>query len=151
MGKEQKTLLGQFFTKDELWLKPQIVDFIKSTNCRVAFDPFAGAGHLLKVAKNLGFDNIVGLDIDKKLGWCLNDSLISIPKISNDTIIITNPPYLSNYSAARKGILSSVKKYFDRTIYDDLYLLALDNMLQSQKYVVAIIPETFINSPFKVS
>ena len=149
MIEDKKTLLGQFFTKDELWLKPQIVDFIKSTGCHTAFDPFAGGGHLLEVAKKLGLKKTIGYDIDDNLGWTKNDSLISIPHISDDTIIITNPPYLSNYSAARKGIIGQVKKYFDSTTYDDLYLLALDNMLKSQKYIVAIIPETFINSNFK--
>lgn len=149
MTTKKKTLLGQFFTKDELWLKPQIVDFIKSTGCHTAFDPFAGGGHLLEVAKKLGLKKTIGYDIDDNLGWTKNDSLISIPHISDDTIIITNPPYLSNYSAARKGIIGQVKKYFDITDYDDLYLLALDNMLTSHKYIVAIIPETFINSNFK--
>ena len=145
----KKTVLGQFYTKDKLWLKPQVLDFIKSYNWDTVFDPFAGGGHLLDVAQKLGIKKTVGFDIDKNLGWKINDSLISIPHIDNETIIITNPPYLSNYSASRKGIMSEVKKYFDNSIYDDLYLIALDNMLKSQKYVVAIIPETFINSNFK--
>lgn len=145
----KKTVLGQFFTKDKLWIKPQVVDFIKSSGCDTVFDPFAGEGHLLKVAEKLGFSKTIGFDIDSSLGWKINDSLISIPHINEKTIIITNPPYLSNYSASRKGIMSDVKKYFDITNYDDLYLLSLENMLKSQKFVVAIIPETFINSNFK--
>ena len=145
----KKAVLGQFFTKDKLWLKPQIIDFIKSSNCDTAFDPFAGGGHLLKAAEKLGITKTIGFDIDSNLGWQINDSLISIPYIDDKTIIITNPPYLTNYSASRKKIMANVKKYFDRTIYDDLYLLSLDNMLKSQKFVVAIIPETFINSNFK--
>ena len=149
MTNNKKTVLGQFFTKDKLWLKPHVVDFIKSSGCETAFDPFAGEGHLLQAATNLGFQKTIGLDIDSALGWHENDSLISIPHIDDKTIIITNPPYLSNYSASRKGIMSEVKKYFDKTIYDDLYLLSLENMLKSQEYVVAIIPETFINSNFK--
>ena len=149
MTNNKKTVLGQFFTKDKLWLKPQIVDFIKSSNCDTAFDPFAGEGHLLQAATKLGFQKTIGLDIDGSLGWKINDSLIAIPHIDEKTIIITNPPYLSNYSASRKGIMKDVKKYFDRTIYDDLYLLSVENMLKSQDHVVAIIPETFINSNFK--
>ncbi len=145
----KKTILGQFFTKDKLWLKPQIIDFILSSGCDTAFDPFAGGGHLLEAAKKLGFTKTVGLDIDSSLGWETNDSLLSIPHIDEKTIIITNPPYLSNYSASRKGILADVKKYFEQTAYDDLYLLSLEKMLKSQRYVVAIIPETFINSNFK--
>lgn len=146
---EKKIVLGQFFTKENLWLKAHILEFIKSTKCRVAYDPFAGAGHLLDVAKHIGFETVVGLDIDENLSWQKNDSLISIPHINKETIIITNPPYLSNYSASRKKMMKQVEIYFNSTKYDDLYLLALDNMLKAQDYIVAIIPETFINSNFK--
>lgn len=89
-----------------------------------------------------------GLDIDPSLGWRQNDSLKNIPAIDN-AIIVTNPPYISNYSASRKKIDSALKQYFDTTDYDDVYLLALDKMLEAQKNVVAIIPETFINSPYR--
>ena len=149
MVNAKKKILGQYFTKDKTWLKPQILDFIKSSNCDTVYDPFAGDGDLLNSAKELGFKNIVGLDIDPNLGWRKNDSLKKIPTINQNTIIITNPPYLSNYSASRKGIYDSVKKYFENSQYDDLYLIALSNMLNAQKKVVAIIPESFINSNFR--
>ena len=145
----KKVVMGQFFTKDKIWLKPQVLDFIHTSGCDTAFDPFAGGGHLLDVAKNLGFNKTIGMDIDERLGWEFNDSLLSIPHINDKTIIITNPPYLTNYSASRKKLYNKVKKYFNNTIYDDLYLLSLDNMLKSEQKVVAIVPETFINSNFK--
>lgn len=147
---DKKRVYGQFFTKDEVWLKPQIVDFIKMSNCKIAYDPFAGEGDLLtSVAKKCGnITDVVGLDIDEKLNWRINDSLIRIPHIDG-AIIITNPPYISNYSASRKRISNELKKYFDSSRYTDIYLIALDRMLESQNNIVAIIPETFINSPFK--
>lgn len=43
----------------------------------------------------------------------------------------------------------NLKKYFNESIYDDVYLIALDKMIEAQNYIVAIIPETFINSNFK--
>ncbi len=149
MKSKEKIVLGQFFTKENSWLKTQVVEFIIKFDCKTAFDPFAGGGHLLESAKKLGIKNLIGMDIDTNLGWKFNDSLISIPHIDEQTIIITNPPYLSNYSASRKKIMDNVRMYFNSTNYDDLYLLALDNMLKAQKYVVAIIPETFINSNYK--
>lgn len=149
MINKKKKIFGQYFTKDKNWLKPQIINFIESCECDTAYDPFAGDGDLLNSAKELGFKFIIGLDIDPNLGWKKNDSLKKIPTINSKTIIITNPPYLSNYSASRKGIYNSVKKYFKNTSYDDLYLIALNNMLKAQKNVVAIIPESFINSNFK--
>ncbi len=143
----KKVKLGQFFTKAALWLKPQIIDFIKSTGCKIAYDPYAGGGDLLKAATELiGFSTIKGLDIDSSLNWELNDSLLSIPKIDN-AIIITNPPYIAKQSASRKKIDLSL--YFSNTSYDDVYLISLDKMLEAQKYVVAIIPESFINSSYK--
>lgn len=144
---DKKRILGQFFTKDELWLKPQIVEFISNARCGIAYDPFAGGGHLLNAARNiLNMNELVGLDIDGSLSWEYNDSLINIPHIE-DAIIITNPPYLAKQSASRKKI--DLSKYFNTTRYDDIYLLALDKMLDAQKYVVAIIPESFINSSYR--
>ncbi len=147
ISESRKRGLGQYFTKERTWLKDNVKNFILSSGCKIAYDPFAGSGDLLEAAKELGFSETVGMDVDEELGWQVNDSLLDIPH-HDDAIIITNPPYLSNYSAKRRKILDSVKKYFDMTGYDDLYLLALERMLRSQDSVVAIIPETFLNSPF---
>lgn len=143
----KKRGLGQYFTKERTWLKDNVRDFILNTGRIVAYDPFAGSGDLLSVLRELGFSITKGLDIDGDLGWDLNDSLEGIPNIEN-AIVVTNPPYLSNYSAKRRHLYDKVKKYFEATHYDDLYLIALHQMLRSQDYVVAIVPETFVNSPF---
>jgi len=142
----KKRSLGQFFTKNDFWLKNHILEFIKSTNAKIAFDPFAGGGDLLSVAQKIGFKKIKGLDIDKSLSWEINDSLHNIPKIKN-SVTITNPPYLTNYSAKRKGIYENVKQYFDACNYDDIYQLAIEKSLIND-FGVMIIPETFINSKF---
>lgn len=143
--KDNKVKLGQFFTKKDLWLKPQVKKFIEECNCKIAYDPFAGGGDLLSCSEAYGINETKGLDIDKNLNWEYNDSLVSIPHI-DDAIIITNPPYLTNYSAKRKKIMSGIEQYFEK--YTDLYQLAIVRMLEAQDYVVAIIPETFINSKF---
>ncbi len=142
----KKQALGQFFTKNDFWLQNHVLDFIKSTKATIAFDPFAGSGDLLKVAKKIGFQKIKGFDIDKSLSWKINDSLLSIPKINN-SITITNPPYLTNYSAKRKNIYNSVKKYFEICKYDDIYQLAIKQCLNND-FGTMIVPETFINSKF---
>jgi len=142
----KKRQLGQFFTKQKTWLRPHIIDFIKSTDSKIAYDPFAGNGDLLKVLKSLRFKKNIGLDIDPILGWKLNDSLLSIPKIEA-SILITNPPYLTNYSAKRKKIYELVSKYFEHCEYTDLYQLAIEKSLDNE-FGVIIVPETFINSSF---
>ncbi len=144
--KKHKTKLGQFFTKKDVWLRQHIKDFIINSKTKIVYDPFAGNGDLLSVVKNFGYEKTIGLDIDKKLNWKINDSLVNIPHIDN-AIIITNPPYIAKQSATRHRI--NLKKYYNSTIYDDIYLLALDKMLEAQNYVVAIIPESFINSIYK--
>jgi len=146
----KKRSLGQYFTEGACWLQPQVVDFIRNSKCNVAYDPFAGSGCLFDPVTNAvkTITRSIGLDIDPAQGWQVNDSLIRIPSESN-AIIVTNPPYISNYSASRKRLGDGLKKYFAMTKYDDVYLLALDRMLEAQKNVVAIIPETFINSPFR--
>lgn len=145
-----KKTLGQFFTEGSCWLRPQVVAFIRATKCKKAYDPFAGTGCLFDPVQQAvpEIEKCIGLDIDRNLGWPINDSLVKIPHEEN-AVIVTNPPYISNYSAARKKIGTDLKKYFDSTDYDDVYLLALDKMLEAQKNVVAIIPETFINSPYR--
>jgi len=152
MSKElrHKRSLGQFFTKGSCWLQPQIVAFIRQSGCTIAYDPFAGSGCLFPpVKENIKeISSFEGLDIDPKLNWPINDSLVKIPH-KKSAIIITNPPYISNYSASRKKIDAELRRYFAMTQYDDLYLLAIDRMLQAQKYVVAIVPETFINSSYE--
>jgi hypothetical protein len=142
----KKRKLGQFFTKQNYWLRPHIADFIRSTNSKIAYDPFVGSGDLLSAVKPLGFSDFVGLDIDPINGWKYNDSLLNIPKIEK-SIIITNPPYLTNYSAKRKKIYSSVSRYFESCHYDDIYQLAIEKSLNNDSGVM-IIPETFINSSF---
>ncbi len=142
----KKRALGQFFTKEGSWLRSHILEFIKSSKANIAFDPFAGGGDLLELAKKIGFKKTIGLDIDETLGWQKNDSLLDIKEIKN-SIIITNPPYLTNYSAKRRKIYQEVEKYFSLCAYDDLYQLAIEKCLKNS-FGVMIIPETFINSNF---
>lgn len=145
----KKILLWQFFTTNDIWLRKHIKEFIlwfvKSK--KIVFDPFAWNGDLLSVWLKLGFKKIRWFDIDKTLKWELNDSLLNIPKIKN-SFIITNPPYLTNYSAKRKWLMN-IEKYFKG--YDDLYKVALEKILENNECGIVIIPETFINSSFDKS
>jgi hypothetical protein len=146
----EKVSTGSFYTEKDTWLTKPVDDFIKSalnSEINMVVDPFAGDGHLLKLAREKYSLPTRGLDI-KSSGEDYNDSLVNIP-IEKNSIIITNPPYLAKYSAKRKGVMSSVLNYFDSCKYDDLYQLALEKCLKATRYTVAIIPETFINSSFK--
>lgn len=145
----RKKSLGQFFTAEACWLQPQVVSFIATSGDRELYDPFAGTGLLLDAVRDVvsGFDACVGLDIDPRLGWPVNDSLVAIPPRA-DAIAVTNPPFLSSYSAARKGLGGSVRRHFGGSPHSDLYMIALDRLLDAQPHVVALVPESFVNSAY---
>jgi hypothetical protein len=114
-------------------------------------DPFAGDGHLLEAIKS---DPVLGPRVKQATGFDIqgdtfpfNDSLVSIPNPQR-AVIVTNPPYLANHSAKRKGVDQLVAKYFDGSTQKNLYRIALEKALESADYVVAIIPETFLLSTF---
>lgn len=138
----QKQNLGQFNTKNDVWLRPHVYDFIKSCGCSRVVDPYAGAGDLLMAIK--GWE-VIGYDIDPSLGWPENDSLLDIP-YHNDAIVITNPPYLAKNSANRNGFDSY--KYFKHNDYEDLYQIAIHRVLEKYKKAVFIIPETYFQTSF---
>jgi hypothetical protein len=136
---------GQFQTRGRSWLAPQVVDFIASRRPGLLYDPFAGQGSLLASARERIACDVAGLDIDPASGWPLNDSLRSIPPRPG-AVIVTNPPYLASHSARRKGVHHAVAGHFARRA--DLYQLALDRCREACPYVVAIVPETIINSAY---
>jgi hypothetical protein len=142
----KKIDLGQFNTKKDVWLKPQVLDFIESSDCERVIDPFAGRGDLLNVAKGLGFHNTIGLDIDSSLDWDNNDSLIDIPYYEN-TLVITNPPYFSKVSAKTKRS-NIFDKYLKDKPYTDIYQIAIGNVLDRYRASVFIIPETYLLTSF---
>jgi len=146
----EKVQRGVFLTTDAGWLLPQVLRFIADSGATVAVDPFVGDWHMLHHVRDaVGMRKLIGYDIDPRHGAKRNDSLVRIPPITNG-IIITNPPYLANHSAKRKGVWSAVQDYFASSTRTDLYQIALDRCLESATHVVAIVPETFIRSNFPV-
>ena len=146
-----KVSRGSYFTTDSAWLNQPVRRFLADAflSCNSVLDPFAGDGHLLDLVRREFGVAIFGLDIagDK---WARNDSLLNIPNPSN-SIIVTNPPYLANHSASRKGVSGLVADYFAQSKHDNLYKIALERCLATADFVVAVIPETFLLSSFDKS
>lgn len=140
--KNQKQNLGQFNTKNDVWLRPHIVKFIKDSGCHTVVDPFVGAGDIFHGLWQC-FDSYIGYDIDPKLNWSINDSLVDIPE-HQGAIVVTNPPYLAKNSAARNNLESY--KYFSDNYYEDLYQLAIHRVLARYNKSVFIIPETYFQT-----
>jgi hypothetical protein len=152
-----KVSLGSFYTTQSGWLTPEVIRFLEKAlkeSKGFLLDPFAGDGHLLDaIGQSKALKNKLvkaqGFDIQGSL-WPINDSLIIIPN-KERAVILTNPPYLANHSAKRKGVSSLVAKYFQKSTQKNLYMIALENCLAAADYVVAIIPETFLLSSFPKS
>jgi hypothetical protein len=149
-----KVSLGSFYTTKSAWLTSEVRAFLEKALAEsngYLLDPFAGDGHLLEAIKSdpvLGrlVSQATGFDIQDDL-FPFNDSLVAIPNPQR-AVIVTNPPYLANHSAKRKGVDQLVAKYFAGSTQKNLYRIALEKALESADYVVAIIPETFLLSTF---
>jgi hypothetical protein len=149
-----KVSLGSFYTTKSGWLTDQVRHFLENTLAESKghmLDPFAGDGHLLEAIKS---DPVLGKLVSQATGFDIqgdtfpfNDSLVAIPNPER-AVIVTNPPYLANHSAKRKGVDQLVAKYFASSTQKNLYRIALEKALESADYVVAIIPETFLLSSF---
>lgn len=149
----EKVSRGSFFTTDDRWLNQPVKEFLSfaflsqtsAGKAASVLDPFAGDGHLLEVVAEGYGAQIHGFDIAGG-AWPVNDSLKKVPN-PDGAVIVTNPPYLANHSAKRKGVNSIVAGYFKQG-FDNLWKLALHRCLEAADYVVAILPETFLLSTF---
>ena len=149
-----KVSLGSFYTTKSAWLTSEVHAFLEKALAESSgylLDPFAGDGHLLEAIKS---DSVLGAQVKQATGFDIqgdtfpfNDSLLAIPN-QKRAVIVTNPPYLANHSAKRKGVDQLVAKYFAGSTQKNLYRIALEKALESADYVVAIIPETFLLSTF---
>ena len=158
MSGRSKRNLGQYFTRDDVWLRPHIVEHLRSLHARytTCLDPFAGDGHLLDVAASLGFD-VVGHDVDAAIcaanGWGEpNDSILDVPPHA-DSFVLTNPPYLAKNSAKRMD--APAQSYFrpgavlpltneHTSTLDDLFKLAIEQTLAQYDDSVWIVPESVV-------
>ncbi len=153
-----KRNLGQYFTRDDAWLRSHIVEHLRSLHVRytTCLDPFAGDGDLLNVAASLGFD-VVGHDVDAAIcaanGWGEpNDSILDVPHHA-DAFVLTNPPYLAKNSAKRMD--APAQSYFrpgavlpltneHTSTLDDLFKLAIEQTLAQYDDSVWIVPESVV-------
>ena len=139
---------GAFFTRGDNWLTSHVSKFITQSGLTNFVDPFAGEGHIFQSLRRreIHFQEF-GYDINSVFGFTVNDSLVNVPRIERG-IVITNPPYLAKHSASRKGVRDEVNKHYVSTGRDYLYQVALDKCIETYSHVVAIIPETVINSGY---
>jgi hypothetical protein len=139
---EIKRTNGQYFTELNPFNHKGFKEWADECNIKNQniLEPFAGSNNLIEMLKQLGFcTSFTSYDLEPKSNNVKKrDTLESFPQ--NFNVCITNPPYLAQNSAKRRGLNSF------ETNYDDIYKFALSKCLLHCKYVGAIIPASFLNT-----
>ena len=133
-----------YTTGNPFELKP-FQDWAKKINLKEleALEPFAGENHIItwlgkKCKSHKSYDiKPKAAETEKQ------DTLKKFPK--GFKVCITNPPWLTNYSAKRHGLK------FPKIKYDNIYKRALELALDNCDYVGFIIPGTFLTWALRTS
>lgn len=145
---EIKRELGMWYTLSNPFNHSRIakwLDVVRTKNLPVV-EPFVGTGNLVNMIPDLNWQGLYDIN-PQTFGRKVHqrNSLIEFPEFSEAgqkyKAVITNPPWLSKNSAARRKI-----KYFEGHGYDDLYKQAIFQCLTNCEYVLAILPENFLKS-----
>ncbi len=133
---------GQYFTEFNPFYNDGFLQWVKECDMQnhTILEPFAGSNNLIKMLQEMelckafsSFDIKPQNPLVKK-----QDTLLNFPQ--NHEVCITNPPYLAQNSAKRRGL------FYPNTNHDDLYKFALELCLKNCNYVGAIIPASFLNA-----
>ena len=129
-----------YTTGNPFELKP-FQDWAKKINLKnlEVLEPFAGEDHIItwlgkKCKSHKSFD----IKPKAAEGIDTQDTLIPKKFPKGFKVCITNPPWLTNYSAKRHGLK------FPEIKYDNIYKRALELALDNCDYVGFIIPGTFL-------
>lgn len=140
--KNAKRTNGQYFTERNPFINDGFLEW--SSECDISnniiLEPFAGSNNLIQMLLDMKLCNkFISYDIEPQHNNVIfKDTLLNFPQGFN--VCITNPPYLAQNSARRRGI------FYPNTKFDDLYKFALNKCLESCEYVGAIIPASFLNA-----
>lgn len=141
----KQKILGQYFTSKNIFKNKIFLDWFNSIpkdDKEIILEPFAGKNGLIDMLNEIKLIiNYSSYDIEPQAENVLhNDSLTNFP--TGFSTCITNPPFLAKNIATRKNIPVLVEPFAD------LYEKCLDLCLKNCQYVAAIVPESFIVSPF---
>lgn len=139
----KKIELGQFFTVKNVFKLQPFLDWFHSIEPSLrstVLEPFAGKDSIPSLLQAAGVQaTYVSYDIEPQAPQVRQqNTLLDFPQ--NFSCVITNPPYISKVSAARK------KMKIEFGTWDDLYEVALYQCLENSQYVAAIIPESFLTT-----
>lgn len=138
---------GAFFTEVNPFIYPLFQKWMRLIPITTTFvEPYAGNNNIPLLLSNAGFsvkwkcfdicppleNNMPQHKVVKR------DCINKFPK--GYKVAVTNPPYLEKSSASRQNLS------FPQSMYNNLYKICLNEMLNNCSYVAAIIPASFISS-----
>lgn len=139
---DNKRTNGQYFTECNPFRNDGFIEWSNECNIgkNVILEPFAGSNNLISMLQEMHLcNNFASYDIEPQNSNVLfKDTLKDFPQ--GFKVCITNPPYLAQNSARRRGL------FYPNTKYDDLYKFAISKCLENCEYVGAIIPASFLNA-----
>lgn len=137
--------LGQFYTNKNIFNHPAFIQWVNKIpleDRECILEPFAGRNGIIKMLSDLklvnqftSYDIVPGHD-----AVIYRDTVLDFPQ--KFALTVTNPPFLARNSATRRQLPIKIDPY------NDLYELCLNLCLLNCQYVAAIVPESFIVSPF---
>ncbi|GHV14883.1 hypothetical protein AGMMS49938_11820 [Fibrobacterales bacterium] len=142
MTLEPKRINGRYFTITNPFMNEGFFEWANACKIKDAtiLEPFAGANNLISMLQDMQLcKNFISFDIEPQNSKVKKrDTLADFPQ--GYEVCVTNPPYLAQNSATRRGLP------YLHTEYDDLYKFALSKCLENCTNVAAIIPASFLNS-----
>lgn len=130
-----KQELGQYFTTNSDYILSGFEDVVLG---KVVIDPFAGGKDLLNWGEMNGSVGSVGYDIEPKDDDIIQNDSIANPPSYADTILVSNPPYLS------KNKFKGDKSVFEYWGQNDLYKCHLASLADDCDEGLIILPSNFL-------
>lgn len=143
----KENILGKYYTQINVFDNPVFINWIKKYNLDKTkiLEPFAGKNSLIDMMKELNLLNsgFSSYDINPDSKHVkLKDTFKHFPK--GYKFCLTNPPFLGKNIAGKLGNINTDQF----GIYQDLYEVAISLMLEHCDYVAAIVPMSFIRTPY---
>lgn len=155
----EKNKFGQYFTPQNM------ADFMTRLTSKKAsewvLEPSAGEGVFIKLLNALGYENIVGYEIDPGLAGkfdCVRcESFVSAEPNQKFALAIGNPPYIrwKNLEKELKDELEGSpmwKKYFNALCdYSYIFMLKSVELLEEGGELIFICPEYWMNTTHSIT
>lgn len=137
-----KKVRGQYYTTNNPFSHPAFAVWANEARLkdRTILEPFAGSNSLIHHLQSIDLcKSFRSFDIEPANSSVeYRDTLVDFP--TGYDVCVTNPPWLARNIATYKKI------HFPKSIYSNLYQIAIENCLRYCNWTAALVPESFIRA-----